>query len=149
MNSSAWRSLSGVLLLLFTLLLFSCRAGHRSDNVGGMSDPKVSASTTIQTERATATDKKQNRIPPKVYEVLSYIRTHDRAPKGHVGGRKFGNYEKLLPIKKANGGLMYYREWDVYPKRKGVNRGKERIVTSDDDRAWYTNDHYRSFVEIK
>jgi ribonuclease T1 len=149
MNSSAWRSLSSIFLLSVTLVLFSCRAGDRKDHSGGISDQNVQSSTTIQPERWTAPEKIQNRIPPKVYEVLAYIRKHNRAPQGHVGGKKFGNYEKLLPIKKANGGLMYYREWDVYPKRKGINRGKERIVTSDDERAWYTNDHYRSFVEIK
>jgi ribonuclease T1 len=41
-----------------------------------------------------------------------------------------------------------YREWDVNPKKKGKNRGAERLVTSE-KRAWYTRDHYETFEELK
>ncbi|TDB60789.1 ribonuclease domain-containing protein [Arundinibacter roseus] len=88
-------------------------------------------------------------IPAKVYEVLDYVRIHGRAPEGYVGGRKFGNYEKRLPQKTASGQSMNYREWDVNPKVKGKNRGAQRLVTSADGRAWYTKDHYSTFIEIE
>lgn len=87
-------------------------------------------------------------VPQKVYKVLAYIRTNDRAPEGYQGGRKFGNYEKHLPLKDERGGAMKYREWDVNPKKKGKNRGAERLITSD-KHAWYTRDHYNSFTEIE
>ena len=91
---------------------------------------------------------KNEDIPQKVYKVLQYIRANDRAPEGYQGGRKFGNYEKRLPLKDQRGGAMRYREWDVNPKKKGKNRGAERLITSD-KRAWYTRDHYNSFTEIE
>ena len=89
------------------------------------------------------------KIPAKVLMVLGYIRTYHRAPDGYEGGRKFGNFEKLLPINDPTGKKMKYQEWDVNPKVQGKNRGKERLVTSDSDQAWYTPDHYDSFIEIK
>jgi ribonuclease T1 len=88
-------------------------------------------------------------IPPKVYRVLAYVRENGRAPEGYQGGRKFGNFEKRLPLKDEAGEAMKYREWDVNPKKRGKNRGAERLITSEDKRAWYTRDHYDSFTEIK
>ncbi len=81
-------------------------------------------------------------VPEKVLVVLEYIRENDKAPKGYVGGRTFYNREGLLPKN------VSYREWDVNPKKKGKNRGAERLVTSK-DAAYYTNDHYESFILIK
>ena len=89
-----------------------------------------------------------SKIPKKVYTVLDYIRKHDRAPDGYVGGRKFGNFEKHLPLNDSNGRPARYREWDVNLKKKGKNRGAERLVTSE-EKAWYTRDHYETFEEIK
>ncbi|WP_373512859.1 ribonuclease domain-containing protein [Persicitalea sp.] len=91
----------------------------------------------------------QETIPPKVFEVLAYIRKNNRAPQGYVGGRKFGNFEKLLPQKTKAGKPIEYREWDVNPRQEGQNRSSERLVTGSDERAWYTRDHYNSFVEVK
>ena len=68
---------------------------------------------------------------------------------GYVGGRNFQNRERQLDIKDATGKKIKYQEWDVNPKIQGKNRGTERIITGSDNRAWYTNDHYQSFVEIK
>jgi|GEM_PF-617699 len=87
-------------------------------------------------------------VPSKVYQTLAYIRQYNRAPDGYVGGRKFGNYEKHLPQTTPAGKRINYQEWDVSPKKKGKNRGAERIVTGSDNRAWYTRDHYNSFVEV-
>ncbi|PRY32513.1 ribonuclease [Spirosoma oryzae] len=88
-------------------------------------------------------------IPDYVRTVLAYVRTNHRAPKGYVGGRTFGNYERQLPIQNSTGQRLRYQEWDVKPKIQGQNRGAERLVTSSDDHAYYTRDHYRSFTEIE
>ena len=88
-------------------------------------------------------------VPAYVKEVLSYVKTHHKAPDGYVGGRRFGNYEKRLPLQTKSGEVIRYREWDVKPKVPHKNRGAERLITSSDDRAWYTADHYESFIEIK
>jgi ribonuclease T1 len=54
-----------------------------------------------------------------------------------------------LPKIGKNNKRINYREWDVNPKIEGKNRGKERLVTGDDDSAYFTNDHYQSFKKIK
>jgi len=80
---------------------------------------------------------------------LAYIRQHGYAPPGYVGGRVFGNYEGLLPRYDARRRRLEYREWDVRPMGENHNRGAARLVTGSDGRAWYSADHYRSFVEVK
>ncbi len=88
-------------------------------------------------------------IPRKVYDVLKYIRANHHAMPGYVGGRVFSNREKIVPQFDENGNRIFYQEWDVNPKIDGQNRGTERMVTGSDGRAWYTDDHYQSFKEIK
>lgn len=88
-------------------------------------------------------------IPQKVYEVLRYIRDNNHAMRGYVGGRVFSNRERIVPEFDEKGNPIDYREWDVNPKVKGQNRGAERIITSSNNRAWYTDDHYKTFKEIK
>ena len=87
-------------------------------------------------------------IPKKVYTVLAYVRANNRAMDGYVGGRRFGNFENHLPRSDTDGKPIQYQEWDVNPKVQGKNRGVERLVTGSDGRAWYTNDHYNTFVEV-
>lgn len=96
----------------------------------------------------TVTDS-ENEIPAKVYEILKYVQTFHEPKDGYVGGREFRNYEGILPKAKPNGEKIKYREWDVNPKRRILKRGKERLVTGDDKSAWYTNDHYKSFIKIQ
>lgn len=91
----------------------------------------------------------QDPIPVHARETLAYIRLHGYAPPGHVGGRVFGNYEGLLPRYDARRKRIEYREWDVRPKAEGRSRGAERLVTGSDNRAWYSGDHYRTFIEAK
>ena len=94
-------------------------------------------------------DYNHSEIPQKVYDVLKYIRANNRAMDGYVGGRVFTNREKIVPQFDTGGKPIQYQEWDVNPKVEGQNRGTERILTGSDGRAWYTNDHYQSFKEIK
>lgn len=94
--------------------------------------------------------KKNNaNIPQKVYETLDYIKKNNRAPEDYVGGRHFGDFENNLPKKDNKGNNIDYKEYDVNPKVKGKNRGAERLVIGDDGRAWYTNNHYKSFIEVE
>jgi ribonuclease T1 len=63
---------------------------------------------------------------------------------GQIVGRAFKNYEGRLPA----GGK--YREYDVDPTLPGTPRNAERIVVDEGTgQAWYTDDHYGSFTEIK
>jgi ribonuclease T1 len=89
------------------------------------------------------------RIPAKAYTVLAYVRQNKVAMSGYEGGRNFGNRERVLPQKDPDGRRMKYQEWDVNPKKRGKNRGVERLITSANGQAWYTDDHYQTFTEIK
>jgi len=88
--------------------------------------------------------RKQKGVPENAIAVLSHIRRTGKPPAGYVGGRTFQNRERNLP----RGGR--YREYDVNPKIKGKNRGPERLVIDHKSgKAWYTPDHYRTFVLIR
>ena len=91
----------------------------------------------------------QNGVPAYALETLEYILEHDEAPDGYVGGRTFQNREGILPKSNSSGKKYQYREWDVHPKVDGQNRGAERLVTSNEQDAYFTSDHYRSFKKIK
>ena len=88
----------------------------------------------------------------KVLAVLDVIDRTGRAPAGYRGGTQFMNDGRdggeVLPGTDADGRPVTYREWDVNPYT-GANRGTERLVTGSDKSAWYTNDHYNSFVRIR
>jgi ribonuclease T1 len=88
-------------------------------------------------------------VPEKVITVLRYIKANNSAMDGYVGGRVFTNRERVLPMEDGQGNTIAYQEWDVNQKVQGQNRGTERICTGSDGRSWYTNDHYRTFTEIK
>ncbi len=114
-----------LLLLLFSFSVISCRYVENN---------------------ADAFNARQSEIPQAAYDTWNYVKKHNKAPEGYVGGRRFGNYENLLPKKGADNKPLRYKEWDIYPKKKGQNRGGERIVTSSDGKGYYTADHYNSFV---
>ena len=121
-----------------------------SDRKEDFSESKESVNT--KTEESTTeeySDVDKGEVPAKVLKVLKYIEENGEAPEGYVGGRKFKNLEQLLPKIDKNNKRINYREWDVNPKIEGKNRGKERLVTGDDESAYFTNDHYQSFKKIK
>ncbi|NMO04162.1 ribonuclease N [Gordonia sp. TBRC 11910] len=92
-------------------------------------------------------------VPARVTATLALIdagRWPDAAnAPGTQGGRSFRNGEGLLPRTDASGKNMRYQEWDVNAKRPGRGRDAERIITAADGSAWYTLDHYRTFIKIR
>ncbi|MEA5403457.1 ribonuclease domain-containing protein [Arcicella sp. DC2W] len=100
-------------------------------------------------QSASVKNNNSQEIPQQAIKVLKFVRENGHSLNGYVGGRKFGNYEGILPKKDKNNQNIYYREWDIYPKIEGKNRGAERLVTGSDKKAYYTKNHYQSFVEIK
>ncbi|MEE4022135.1 ribonuclease domain-containing protein [Gordonia sp. PKS22-38] len=92
-------------------------------------------------------------VPDHVMATMALIDAGDwpeaaDAP-GTRGGGVFRNNEGLLPDFDSQGRPISYQEWDVNPKEPGQSRDAERIVTGSDGSAWYTDDHYRSFVPIR
>lgn len=102
---------------------------------------------TPQTNQPSQAPQTQS-APAYALKVLQYIRQNGQAPDGYVGGREFQNREKRLPQKAPDGKKIRYSEWDVHPKTAGKDRGPERLVTGSDHSAWYTKDHYKSFLKI-
>ena len=62
------------------------------------------------------------------------------APGKSIGGDYFGNYEGILPEKEGR----ECHECDI--DTDGHYRGAKRMVYSDDDLIYYTEDHYESFT---
>lgn len=81
--------------------------------------------------------------PQKAKDLLEAIRRHQGEPlPGYIGGGMFQNREHLLPSGR-------YREYDVNPRIPGRSRGAERIVIEQrTGKAYYTHDHYRTFVPL-
>ena len=96
------------------------------------------------TDVAPGNSTTQSNVPQRAVSVLNEVKATGRAPRGFVGGRTFQNREARLPS------AGHYKEYDVNPKSSGVSRGAQRIVVDrDSGRAWYTSDHYKTFIEIK
>ncbi|BFU94606.1 MAG: putative Guanyl-specific ribonuclease Sa [Nitrospira sp.] len=97
-----------------------------------------------ETDEAASALSQKTEIPQKAKDLLQTIRERQGAPPpGYVGGRAFHNRERRLPR-----GL--YREYDVNPKLRGRPRDAERIVIEQKTGlAYYTADHYRTFVPFR
>jgi ribonuclease T1 len=86
-------------------------------------------------------------VAPAVLErardMLAAIEARGGEPlAGYVGGREFHNRERRLPAGR-------YREYDVERRVSGQARGPERVVIDQTTgRAYYTGDHYRTFVPL-
>lgn len=148
--------LKQTVFILATLLAVAC-SGNGNNTAQEETQSQAHTETkakkplklTRKSDKSHLNKNQKGEIPQKVLNVLAYVRENGRAPEGYHGGRKFGNFEKNLPIKDEAGSIMKYQEWDVNPKKKGQNRGAERLITSENKRAWYTRDHYDSFIEIE
>ncbi|WP_291079903.1 ribonuclease domain-containing protein [Dietzia sp. UBA5065] len=129
-------------------------AGPGSVGDGGTTTSSATSSGPARDESSDPPDTAWSAaIPAHVLDTLALIDAGDwpdaaDAP-GTRGGDRFGNRERLLPRAAADGSPVAYREWDVNPKPRGGGRDAERIVTGSDGSAWYTADHYSSFVRIR
>lgn len=76
-------------------------------------------------------------------DVLAAIEARTGEPlAGYVGGRAFHNRERRLPASR-------YREYDLHPRVPGQDRGPERLVIDQTSgKAYYTGDHYRTFLPL-
>ena len=91
-------------------------------------------------------EKTQPAIPQEAYDTYNYVIDHNGAPpQVYKGGKTFLNDGRsggeVLPTNSAP-----FREYDIFPYDPIIGRGAERIVIGVDSRAWYTGDHYSSFI---
>ena len=136
-----WIRLIGLLILLFAFsltpsaLIAAVGFGDGPLNV----DTTRSKSSPDQTEQPTSLATP----PQKAYDLLKQLQERGGIPlPGHIGGRDFQNRERRLP-------RGSYREYDVNHKRRGCGRDAERLVIEQQTgKAYYTGDHYRTFVPL-
>lgn len=139
--------------LCLLLLLFQFLSQRSSSKIHIQPVPKE-ATTELSIPSPEASPSKvsakptQSSIPKAAFDMWNYVKKYHRAPKGYVGGREFKNRERMLKQKNQSGKYIRYQEWDIYRKQQGRNRGAERLVTGDDESAWYTGDHYASFQSL-
>lgn len=115
--------------------------------------PKTETPQTVTDKLASPSEARNgdylNDVPKKVIKVYEYVLENDKPMAGYVGGRIFQNRERKLPKSSNNGNRIEYKEWDVNPKKPGKNRGAERLITGDNRSAFYTKDHYKTFIQFK
>ena len=131
------RKRAGVFLLALLGLGLMAGHSHRARPYKGMTVKGPQAQASLVS------------APPKAHEVLRYIQSHQgQAPAGYEGGREFKNWDGKLAKKDSDGKPILYHEYDVNPHRSHVKRGAERIVLGSDGKAYYSGDHYHSFVPL-
>ncbi|MFW0789322.1 ribonuclease domain-containing protein [Gordonia sp. CPCC 205333] len=116
-------------------------------------DTTPSAVSSSSAAVGSSSTKSNGKIPARVSATLALIDA-GRWPEaanapGTQGGRSFRNNEGRLPRKSLSGKVMRYQEWDINAKASNRGRDAERIITAADGSAWYSLDHYRTFVKIR
>ena len=72
--------------------------------------------------------------------TASYVKHNHSSPPGHISRKHEGRELQQLGVDASS-----YTEYDIYAYDSSVNRGPERIVVDNNNRVYYTNDHYRTF----
>jgi guanyl-specific ribonuclease Sa len=85
----------------------------------------------------------ERKAPQKAYALLETLQRRNGRPlPGYVGGKAFHNREHRLPLGR-------YKEYDVNRRVFGRSRDAERLVIDQDTgKAYYTDDHYRTFLPL-
>lgn len=140
----------GILVILGGLLFGGITAYPNADS---SSEPTVLSVSSVQSagpalhDATPPLDRQLHRVAKdplqKSKDLLEAIQQHGgNALPGYIGGKVFQNRERRLPRGR-------YREYDVNPKIRGPSRDAERIVIEQDTgRAYYTGDHYRTFIPL-
>jgi len=81
-------------------------------------------------------------VPTKAYDTLRYVETHNgNAPSGYQGDTVFENREGRLPPGQ-------YKEYDVDARMSGGRNAERLVINQRTGQAYYTRDHYETFVSI-
>lgn len=80
--------------------------------------------------------------PPDVQNTIARIKAGQAYPHRNDGS-VFRNAQGLLPLKPDG----YYREW-VHPTPGIRGPGAQRVVTGQGGEAYFSPDHYRSFIPV-
>ena len=127
-------------------------------NVGGkgkveMNADKVNELEDQKKKGIVEQTKSQTVLPEHAIGVRDFAKNNNgKAQPGYKGNAKFANDGRgegeILPEYDGAGNEIVYSEYDVYPFNKGVNRGNERVVIGTDGNAYYTYNHYLTFIKM-
>lgn len=160
-----------LMTVLLTVLLSGCQSAENSSTADAGKSARISSSKTIEATdsgRIESGSIDKNGSYTSKEDVALYIRTYgelpdnfitkkeaeklgwdsskgnlwDVAPGKSIGGSHYGNYEESLPDKKGR----TYKECDI--DYEGGYRGAKRIIYSNDGLIFYTEDHYKTFIEL-
>ena len=142
----------GILVVLGGLLFGGPTSSPSAGSSSGPTIPSASAPSVQSAEPALLDampprDRPLHRVAKdplqKAKDLLEAIQQQEgKALPGYIGGGAFQNRERRLP-------RGHYREYDVNPKIHGRSRDAERIVIEQDTgKAYYTGDHYRTFMPL-
>ncbi|MDC8448346.1 MAG: hypothetical protein LV473_08300 [Nitrospira sp.] len=139
-----WRWIQLIGLLILLLFAFSLTPSASIAAVG-LGDGPLNVDTTRSKRPPDQTEQPTSLATPpqKADDLLKQLQERGGIPlPGYIGGRDFQNRERRLP-------RGSYREYDVNPKRQGRGRDAERLVIEQrTGKAYYTGDHYRTFVPL-
>jgi ribonuclease T1 len=137
-----WRTVLILVILLLYIYINRVSAPKLADNIATNIKSTVSLGSDYDANIKKLNIYNTDKVPNYAINTLIYIRNYGTGQTGFVWGRYFSNYQKVLPK------WVAYTEWDVKKYKKWVNRGPERLVTSI-QHAYYTSDHYKTFVQIQ
>lgn len=134
-----------VLCCLWTGVSFGSHYDGASTHISeaSLGDSQVAAPASEEHRSAGSRNQAEQIAPKKAHELLATLQQRNGEPlPGYVGGRPFQNREGRLPPGR-------YREYDVNRKISGRARDAERIVIEQNTgKAYYSGDHYRTFVPL-
>lgn len=135
--------------LLLVVLLVGC-GGPKADSTAPSDAARAPVAATSAPFRPSPTASRvalptvstRTDVPTKAYETLRYVETHNGdPPSGYVGGTTFENRERRLPA-------GHYKEYDVDPRVPGGRNADRLVIEQDSGRAYYTADHYDTFIPL-
>ena len=114
--------------------------------------PKGGSLTVSRHALRTTVPQEARDLLTKLKTQRGWPRTAGSAPQGTKGRGVYRNetrpYHQKLPEFDHSGQISYF-EYDLFRKVKDVNRGAHRLVVGTNGRAYYTNNHYVTFTEVK
>ncbi len=134
------------LLIVFMLLFTACSIPEKTETVSIDENGKYYTKEDVSAYLAQYNKLPSNFVTKRVAKKNGWNprenKLSDVMPGYCIGGDKFGNREKKLPMKS---GRKYY-ECDI--DYRGGKRSAKRIVFSNDGLIFYTGDHYKTFEKL-
>ena len=119
---------------------------NTSKSSNNSSNNNSSLQTTKSSNLSTNAESSYNAYKKAGWKNHSAQTPGTKAGKVYSNDGRDGSY--ILPEYDSNGNQIKYYEYDVNNRIQGMPRDGERFVRDDTGNIYYTNDHYRTFIQI-